>query len=86
MGSGPALTQARTLAPGIFPGFCLGQGFYRLSMLEFINALPFTTEFPLWQSPLAQYGMPAVGAVLALTAAVRFCPLYRLLGLNTCRI
>ena len=58
----------------------------RLVLGVVLIALPFTTEFPLWQSPLAQYGVPAVGAVLALTAAVRFCPLYRLLGLNTCRI
>jgi hypothetical protein len=25
-----------------------------------------------------------VGVVLVLTGAVRFCPLYRLLGVNTC--
>ncbi|MCH9808511.1 MAG: DUF2892 domain-containing protein [Alphaproteobacteria bacterium] len=35
-------------------------------------------------SPLALYGLPAVGAVLIFTALVRFCPAYTLLGLNTC--
>ena len=32
-----------------------------------------------------RWGMQAVGAVLVLTALVRFCPLYRILGVRTCK-
>jgi hypothetical protein len=49
-------------------------------------ALPFTTPgLQLWSNDAALYGLPAVGAVLVLTALTRFCPLYRLIGLRTCR-
>lgn len=49
-------------------------------------ALPFAAPaLPAWNSEIALYGLPAVGAVLVLTALVRFCPLYRLFGLRTCR-
>lgn len=47
-------------------------------------ALPFTTKFEIWANPVFGWGVPAVGLVLALTAVFRFCPAYRLLGLNTC--
>jgi hypothetical protein len=47
---------------------------------------PFVLDMPLLQTPIAQYGAPIVGAVLAFTAAIRFCPLYRLVGLRTCPI
>jgi membrane protein YdbS with pleckstrin-like domain len=30
------------------------------------------------------WALPAVGAVLLLTAIFRFCPAYRLLGIRTC--
>jgi hypothetical protein len=51
-----------------------------------LTALPFLTEFTLWDIPAARFGVPIVGAVLVLTGALRVCPLYRLLGMNTCRI
>ena len=47
--------------------------------------LPLFTPFSLWDSKLAAFGLPAVGTVLVLTALIRFCPLYRLFGLRTCR-
>ena len=47
--------------------------------------LPLVTSFALWDSRLAALGLPLVGAVLVLTAIFRFCPLYRLFGLRTCR-
>jgi uncharacterized membrane protein YphA (DoxX/SURF4 family) len=58
----------------------------RLVLGAVLIALPFLTDFPLWQTPLARFGVPAVGAVLVLTAAFRFCPLYRLIGVKTCRV
>ncbi len=40
----------------------------------------------IWSSSYVAYGSMAVGFVLVLTALVRFCPLYRILGLSTCKI
>jgi hypothetical protein len=40
----------------------------------------FTGDRPTWE-----YGALVVGAILALTAITGFCPLYRLIGVNTCR-
>lgn len=31
-----------------------------------------------------RWGIAAIGAVMILTAAIRFCPAYTLLGANTC--
>jgi predicted lysophospholipase L1 biosynthesis ABC-type transport system permease subunit len=47
--------------------------------------VPFAIAAPELAAPAARYGMIAVGAVLVLTALFRFCPLYRLAGLRTCR-
>lgn len=48
--------------------------------------LPFVSDLALWTNPVARFGIPAVGVILLITAAFRFCPLYRLVGLRTCRI
>ncbi len=37
-------------------------------------------------NPIVQWGAIIVGAVLIVTALLRFCPLYRLLGLSTCKV
>lgn len=39
----------------------------------------------IWSSPVWGYGAMLVGAVLVITALVRMCPLYRLLGIDTCQ-
>lgn len=49
-------------------------------------ALPFVTSFGLWTNPIAAFGVPVVGVVLIVTALVRFCPAYRLVGIRTCKI
>ena len=49
-------------------------------------ALPFVTSFGLWTNPIAAFGVPVIGAVLIVTALVRFCPLYRLFGMRTCKV
>jgi len=41
---------------------------------------PFATTAAWWWVPVA------VGIVLLATAAFRFCPLYSILGIRTCRI
>lgn len=46
----------------------------------------FVPALPLAGHPAWQWGAVAVGAVLVLTALVRFCPLYALFGMSTCKI
>lgn len=58
----------------------------RLVLGVVLIGLPFLTEFPIWENQIALYGAVVVGAVLVLTAAIRFCPLYRVIGCNTCKI
>ncbi len=50
-----------------------------------LATLPSVTQFAIWANPVAKFGLPVVGAILIITAAARFCPLYRLVGLRTCR-
>lgn len=40
----------------------------------------------IWSSGLLAYGSMIVGVVLVVTALFRFCPLYRILGISTCRL
>jgi hypothetical protein len=40
----------------------------------------------IWSSAYLAYGSMAVGLILVATALFRFCPLYRMLGLSTCKI
>ncbi len=49
-----------------------------LLYVAFMSGLAFVAE------PVAQYAVAAIGAVLLATAAFRFCPLYRVLGLSSC--
>ena len=46
--------------------------------------MPFAFELSLWTNPVARWVSIAVGLVLVITALGSFCPLYRLLGVNTC--
>lgn len=48
--------------------------------------LPYFYASAIWSNPLARWGLPLVGLVLVITAFFRFCPLYRLIGVNTCKI
>lgn len=58
----------------------------RLVLGAVLIALPFLTDFPAWDLPLVRFGVPLAGAVLMVTGAVRWCLLYRLLGVSTRRI
>lgn len=40
----------------------------------------------IWSSAGLAYTSMGVGVVLVLTALVRFCPLYRVFGISTCKI
>ena len=48
-------------------------------------ALPYVTTMEIWDNPIIKYGAGAVGVILILTGLLRFCPLFALLGINTCR-
>lgn len=48
-------------------------------------AAPFLIESEIWASALIRWGVPLVGLVLVATALFRFCPLYRIIGANTCK-
>lgn len=58
----------------------------RLTIGVLLIALPFVLSSPLWENPIVRVGVPLVGLVLAVTALVRFCPLYRLIGASTCHV
>lgn len=48
-------------------------------------ALPFVmADVEVWANPVFKYGAFVVGGILILTALVRFCPAYMLIGANTC--
>ena len=47
---------------------------------------PFASGLPMLQSTTTTAVSVVVGAILVATAAMRFCPLYRVLGMNTCKL
>jgi len=49
-------------------------------------ALPLLSGLALFANPLWFWTSIIVGAVLIVTALVRFCPLYAILGLSTCKV
>ena len=50
-------------------------------------AAAFVPPLAGWVAPLGawKYALTAWGVVMLLTAAIRFCPAYSLLGIKTCR-
>ena len=52
-----------------------------------IGVLALLGAFALgWFSGWMVWAAAVVGVIMLVTAAVGFCPLYRLVGINTCRI
>lgn len=47
--------------------------------------LPMISSSPLWSGPLMTWLLPVVGVILIATALLRFCPLYKILGVKTCK-
>lgn len=58
----------------------------RILVGALLIALPYFYMAPMMGNPIIRWGSLIVGAVLILTALVRFCPLYRLIGVNTCKL
>ncbi len=56
---------------------------FGLGLVLFV--LPFVTPFGIWNNPIGQFGAPIVGLVLVATAFLRFCPLYTIVGIRTCK-
>lgn len=48
--------------------------------------LPLLNIPAIWSSAALAYGSMAVGLILVLTALFRFCPLYRIVGISTCKL
>lgn len=46
----------------------------------------FLPALGLAASAVLQWGVVAVGGILIATALMRFCPIYRLFGLSTCKV
>jgi len=40
---------------------------------------------PIWSNAGPAYAVMAIGVILIATALIRFCPVYRLLGISTCK-
>lgn len=49
-------------------------------------AAPLLNQPAIWSNSTFAYASMAVGVVLLGTSLFRFCPLYRLLGISTCKI
>lgn len=47
--------------------------------------LPFLSSSALLSGPVMAWLLPLVGVVLIATAFLRFCPLYKILGIKTCK-
>jgi uncharacterized membrane protein len=51
-----------------------------------IGIAAFVAAFALGLTSVAGIILAVVGAVMLVTAAVGFCPLYRVFGMSTCRV
>jgi hypothetical protein len=49
-------------------------------------AAPFVTQIGMFQSTMGTAIAVIVGVVLIATSAMRFCPLYRIFGIKTCKV
>ncbi len=58
----------------------------RLILGALLIAAPFLTGIALFQTQLGTVLSVVVGIVLIATSAMRFCPLYRVFGIRTCKI
>ncbi|WP_323784027.1 DUF2892 domain-containing protein [Thalassovita sp.] len=47
---------------------------------------PYLTEFSVWDMASVRLLVMALGTAALLSSVFRFCPLYRLLGISTCRL
>lgn len=49
-------------------------------------ALPFFTNIAMFQAGAAKYIVIIAGLIMLGTSAMKFCPLYRIFGIRTCKV
>lgn len=59
---------------------------FRLVLGIFLLAAPFVSGMAVFQSGTATIISVIVGLVMLGTATLKFCPIYRIFGIQTCRI
>ncbi len=59
---------------------------FRLVLGIVLLVAPFVSGLALFNSTTATVISVIVGLVLIATAAMKFCPLYRILGIQTCKV
>ena len=47
--------------------------------------LAFFSGLSLFAAPLFKYGAAVIGVVMLATSTLKMCPIYAILGLNTCK-
>jgi len=58
---------------------------FRLILGAVLLAAPFVSGLPLFDNTAAMVIALVGGVVMLATSAMKFCPLYRLFGIRTCR-
>ena len=59
---------------------------FRVVLGIVLIALPFVSGLALFQNPIATAIAVIAGVVMFATSAMRFCPLYRIFGIRTCKV
>jgi hypothetical protein len=59
---------------------------FRLILGALLVVAPFVTSIAMLQSSTGTAISVLLGLILIATSAVRFCPIYRVLGVQTCKI
>ncbi len=58
---------------------------FRLVLGVALISVAMFSGWTIFDGVALKYGAVAVGIVMLATAAIRFCPLYTILGIKTCR-
>ena len=58
----------------------------RLVLGVVLLAAPFVSGMALFENTTATVVAVIAGIIMLATAAIRFCPLYRIFGLRTCKV
>lgn len=59
---------------------------FRLVLGIILLAAPFVTGLTMFESGAATIVSVVLGIVMVVTSALKFCPLYRIFGIRTCKI
>ena len=59
---------------------------FRLALGVILLVLPFVSGMAIFDSSAMTIFSVVVGIVMVATASMRFCPLYRIFGIKTCKV